>query len=341
MVHLLPFKSFGCQALILFVIMANITLTSGCAWTQFGYIPEDVTPTDNNTLTYREVKEWAYEVEDGYDTRATVNKYAIYGGALMGAAAVGAIAGLAAFDSGSSALVGIPIGMTFLASVAAVYSNEERARIYRLGAQYIKDLITLSDKRIYQCQLSAGPASTISQDAKKAAADADKQREKAIDLEELLTQRAKDTHAALDKLDPGASKDLEAEIAKDVDNRKVEATRGVVKAEADARSAAEDARDAEQCPRSIEQLQAKEALCLRVDVNALMRAVEDRKASLDPDDIVKRLKDGGAPATNSEAGNTSSSGSASNDGATGTVSAALGNFITDLNPPVKSSCGQF
>jgi hypothetical protein len=344
MAHLLPFKSLQCHALILFVVMANIAVISGCAATKFGYIPEDVTPSDKNARPKcSDVKEWAYAVADGYDTRATMNKYAIYGGALIGAAAASAIAGLAAFDSGSSALVGIPIGATFLASVAVVYSNEEKARIYRLRSQYIKDFITLSDKRFYQCT-SGGTASTISQDAKKAVEDANKRLEDAIRHEELLTQRAKDAHAGVDKLGPGASKDLEAAIAKDVDNRKAEATRAVAKAKADARSAAKDARDAEQCPKKKEdeQLQEKEALCLRVDVNGVMRAVEDRKADLEPDDIVKRLKDVGAPATSSEAGNTSSSGSASNDGTTGTVSAVPGYFIiTDLNPPVKSSCGQF
>lgn len=148
-------------------------------------------------------------------------------------------------------------------------------------------------------------------------AAADERLEKAKNLEELLTHRTKDAHAALDKLDPGARKDLEAGIVKDIDNREAEATRAVAEAKADALSAEEDARDAEQCPRPIEQLQKKEALCLRVDVNGVMRTVEDHKASLDPDDIVKRLKDVRAPATSSGAGNTSSSGSASNDGTTG------------------------
>lgn len=54
--------------------------------------------------------------------------------ALLGAVAAGAIAGLAAFDSGSSALIGIPIGTSFLASVAAVYSSEEKSRIYGLAS---------------------------------------------------------------------------------------------------------------------------------------------------------------------------------------------------------------
>src|SRR5205823_2565796 len=147
-------------------------------------IPEDVESSDEKTKapTYSEVKKWAYDVADGYDTRTTLNRYTVYVGALIGAAAAGAIAGLAAFDSGSSALVGIPIGATFLGSVAAIYSNEEKARVYRLGAEYIKDLITLSDRRLYQCQVSA---STISRDAQEAVDVAQKRRDDARIHEKL------------------------------------------------------------------------------------------------------------------------------------------------------------
>jgi hypothetical protein len=58
-------------------------------------------------------------VAHGYDTRATFNRYAGYYGAIFAAAAVGTLAGLAVFDSGSPAikeirggneLVGVAVG---------------------------------------------------------------------------------------------------------------------------------------------------------------------------------------------------------------------------------------
>ncbi len=58
--------------------------TSGCA-TWLGYVPEQVRPGDNITQppSYAEVKEWAYDVIDGYDTRATINRQSLYAGALL------------------------------------------------------------------------------------------------------------------------------------------------------------------------------------------------------------------------------------------------------------------
>lgn len=343
MTHLLPFKSLGCHARILFVTMA--TVISGCAATKFGYIPEDVKPSNENTMTptYSEVKEWAYAVADGYDTRATLNRYAIYGGALIGAAAAGAIAGLAAFDSGSSALVGIPIGATFLGSVAAIYSNEEKAHIYRLGAQYIKDLITLSDERLYQCQVSKGRTSTLLQDAEKAEDDAVMRLTAAQNHSTLLIERARKAHEDVGHLPPGPNKELEAAIARDVEDRTSKAATALTDAQGNMRLAKEDVQDAEQCSHSMlteAQLQDKEALCLRKDLNDVMRKVEAHKARLDPEDIVKRFKDVRPPTGKPEDGSSSSSGSASNDGKTGNSSSPPED-LTDLIPPVKSSCGKY
>lgn len=323
------------------VIIAGITVTSGCAATKLGYIPEDVESSDNTTTitpTYPEVKTWAYDVADGYDSRATLNRYAVYGGALIGAAAAGAIAGLAAFDSGSSALIGIPIGATFLGGVAAVYSNEVKARIYRLGAQYIKDLITLSDKRRYQCEASA---STISQDAQKAVEDAQERLVDAEQHEELLQKRAKKAHEDVEKSKSEKDKDLEAKIATDIDNRKSEAAAAMAEAKADLRLAEHDEQDARQCSTlKPEQLLEKEALCLRQDVNDVMRNVEAYKAELDPDDIVKRLKDVRAPSPTPAAGSTpGTEAAASSDKADTTTASPLD--LTALSPPVKSKCGQF
>lgn len=311
---------------------------SGCAATKLGYIPEDVKSSNNTTPTYTEVKEWAYEAADGYDSRATINRYAIYGGALIGAAAAGAIAGLAAFDSGSSALIGIPIGAAFLGSVAAVYSNEVKARIYRLGAQYIKDLITLSDKRLYQCQASA---STIPQDAQQTVDDAQQRLGDAREHEKLLQKRAKKAHEDVDEKSALGDKDLEATIATDIDKRKSKAAAAMAEAEVDLRLAEQDKEDARQCSTlTPEQLLKKEALCLRQDVNDVMRNVEAYKAELDPEDIVKRLKDVRAPSATPAAGSTTGTGAAASSDKADTTTASPVD-LTALSPPVKSKCGQF
>jgi hypothetical protein len=329
------FRSTSAQwrRLILFVIIASITVTPGCS--TLGYIPEDVKPSGKTTTapTYREVKKWAYDVADGYDTRATLNRYAIYGGALIGAAAAGAITGLAAFDSDSSALVGIPIGATFLGSVAAIYSNEEKARIYQLGAEYIKDLITLSDQRFYQCRFSA---SIISQEAQKAIDDAQKRLDDAQKHEELLQKRAKKAHEDVEKSNSGEGEDLEATIAKDIDNRKSEAVAAVAEAKANLYLAEQDKQDAQQCPTlKPEQLLEKEALCLRQDVNDVMRKVETHKV-----ETHKAAKDVRSPMTKAEAGNTTGTGAATSSDNADTTSVSPVD-LTDLSPPVKSQCGQF
>lgn len=140
--------AIACRRFIAIILLASL-MSAGCV-TTLGYVPEHIKPANKDTYTptYSEVKKWAYDVVDGYDSRATKNRYAIYGAATLAAAAVSAIAGLAAFDSSSSALIGIPIGTGFFASVATIYSSEEKAQIYGHARDYIKDLITASDERI-------------------------------------------------------------------------------------------------------------------------------------------------------------------------------------------------
>ncbi len=132
----------------LVVILFAYGVTSGCV-TTLGYVPEHLKPANTETYipTYAEVKKWAYDVVDGYDSRATMNRHALHFGALFAAAAAGALAGLAAFDAGHSAITGIPIGTAFLSGVFTIYSNEEKSQIYGYASKYVKDLITASDKR--------------------------------------------------------------------------------------------------------------------------------------------------------------------------------------------------
>src|SRR5262245_55964618 len=81
----------------------------GCS-TTLGYVPHDIyvgmdkqTP-ETSVPNYQAVKEWVVQVSDGYDSRSTANRQAIYGGALIAAAGAGALVGLAAFAPGSSAI---------------------------------------------------------------------------------------------------------------------------------------------------------------------------------------------------------------------------------------------
>jgi hypothetical protein len=134
-----------------------VIATSGCVSrsilvcvgaTKVGYYPENVGSSDYSMPpSYGEVRTWAEAVADGYDSRHTMNRHALYVGALTAVAAVGAIAGLSVFAPGSSALVGVPIGTAFLSGVFSVYHNEQKALIYDQGARAIKDVIALSDYR--------------------------------------------------------------------------------------------------------------------------------------------------------------------------------------------------
>jgi len=102
----------------------------------------------NGCPDYEQVKNWAYNVADGYDTRATLNRQAIYGGGLTALAATGALVGLAAFDPESPVITGIPIGTTFLAGTMALYNNEQKAVIYGSASQTIRDVLIQSDCRV-------------------------------------------------------------------------------------------------------------------------------------------------------------------------------------------------
>jgi len=89
-------------------------------------------------LLEAEFEIWAMSVLDGYDSRATINRQVLYAGAVLAAADISAIAGLAAFGSNSSALIGIPIGTAFLGAVAAVYQGDEKQRSTALEADTSK-----------------------------------------------------------------------------------------------------------------------------------------------------------------------------------------------------------
>lgn len=368
--HRVPCRSGSRLRAGLLVLVCSWGLAaSGCV-TTLGYVPEHLKPSDTATYipTYAEVKKWAYDVVDGYDSRAIINRYAIYGGALVGASAIGAIAGLAAFDSGSSALIGIPIGTGFLASVAAIYSSEEKARIYGLGSRYVKDLITLSDQRLEKRRVAAQMTATALEEAQKALAAADRLLERAKQEEASKRKLATAARAAAEKAAEGPDKVAlsdharlaeelaaqaagvvaKARAARDAAHGRVgeaerrhEAWRGLLRAKAklaEAQAAAPGpGRAAEIEARQVEVGAAKaawieltrhdraEALCLRDDINDVMRKVGEHVASLNPKNVVERLRAvGTAPAAKSE-GDTPPAKLPPAD-------------LSDLTPPVKSRC---
>lgn len=339
----------------------------GCV-TTLGYVPEHLKPKDKATYiaTYAEVKEWAFDVVDGYDSRATMNRYAIYGGALLGAAAAGAIAGLAAFDSGSSALIGIPIGTGFLASVAAIYSSEEKSRIYSLASRYVKDLITLSDQRVDRRRLAAQMTGTALEEAQKALAAADRLLERAKQEEASKRKLATATRVEAEKAAEGPDKVALSEHAKSAEQMAAEAA-GVVAKEQAARDVAHERvrqaerrhevwkgllraraklseaqaapagprREAEIAARQPEVAAAEaawaeltrhepaEALCLRDDINDVMRKVGEHITLLDPKNVVERLRAVGK--------------AAKSEGETAPAKLPPAD-LSDLAPPVRSRC---
>jgi hypothetical protein len=134
--------------------MASFVL-SGCA-THLGYVPYDVYagcfwprncagPTTNGIPPYSDVKNWALQVADGYDTRAVFNRQAIYGGALIAAASTSALVGLSAFNTAGNVITALPIGATFLGATMAIYNNEQKAVIYGSASQTIRDVLIQSD----------------------------------------------------------------------------------------------------------------------------------------------------------------------------------------------------
>ena len=328
------------QGLALLLLCA-VTTNSGCV-TTLGYIPEHPKPmADTTTITpkYGEVKKWAYDVLDGYDSRATMNRNAIYGGALIAAAAVSAIAGLAAFDSGSSALIGIPIGTTFLGSVAAIYSSEEKAHIYRLASEYVKDLITASDERFAKRRLLVTQklAASMLEKAQMDLGEADKRLLLAKQEETSQKAQADAKRAEAGQAAAGPEKDALTKSAQALEQLAKKATSTMMEAQA-ARDAAEERVNnakrryealntltatkkkladleaatpknsvaidavraelaaAEQVWDHLTNSEMAEALCLRKDINDVMRRVEEHKALLDPKNIVDRLKNVRAPA---------------------------------------------
>lgn len=355
------------RAATLNVILPVSMLTSGCA--TLGYVPERPTLGDTTTFTptITEVKKWAYAVADGYDSRATMNRQALHAGALLAAAGTGAIAGLAAFNAGGSALTGISIGATFLAGVAAVYSSEEKSRIYRLGSEYIKDLITKSDERLRKYEVAVHQPVDAEKEAENDLDVANEQLKDARVFEKLQIEEARSAREKAEKEADEKKKKILTESAQALEELAKKKEDGVEKAKV-----AQQAADSrlKNIPRLVkawkELLEAKatlapakgaappdqaaidkakegekpwaaltkdaEALCLRDDVNDVMRRVEEQKALLDPKNIPAQLRAVEKAAEKAKTAPRDKGRAETTEPTPPTVD------LKDLAPPVKSRC---
>ena len=380
---------------VLVAMLVSAVTTSGCSTlTTLGYVPH-LKPSDTTTYipTYSEVKGWAYDVADGYDSRAIINRRSGYAGAILAAAAVGAIVGLGAFDPGNPAITGIPIGTTFLSTVAVYFSDEQKARIYDLGSEGIKDLITLSDERLAKRRVSSNRTEAALNEVKDALTKAEKQLSKAEQHQETQKHAAEEVHRKLKEIQDELTKTRDKQLKKGderpvkIDLSKVteaadrlvlEAKEGVVRAQL-ARNAAQDRRDeafgrneawkallsarselaqargnaatteaqlkveaAEAVWNQVADALAAEALCLRMDINNVMRKVEELKAKLvhinaavqlkAVEEAAKKVKQ--APSDKGTANKASPSDKKAETAETKFTPEDL----RDLMPPVKSVC---
>jgi hypothetical protein len=339
MLKLITRKILQSRITTIFVVLFFTVGSSGCA-TTLGYVPEqlklrDMQDTNTFTPNYSEVKEWAYDVGDGYDSRATLNRYSLYGGALLAAVAVGAVAGLTAFDASSSVVKGFAIGGPVLGSIFAIYSSEEKARLYRLASSSIKELITLSDKRLLRCRRSTSSSVQEAETMQKQAArnlDAAKQKAETLGKELQKARENADNNASARDKQPALQ-----EVASAIDQKLREARESVLVAEAELLGAQEDRNDAKRCSEvqaTKDPLNQQEALCLRNDVNGIMAKVEGHIAQLDPRNVTEQLESVTADAAKlNQAGG--------NDKEADIPIQAPTDDLSDISPPVKSSCGVF
>ena len=140
---------FGLLTLGILVVVAFTQ--AGCV-TTLGYVPEGIkvrqmTQGPATGPTYAEVVTWAEDVADGYDSRATMNRNALYGGALLGVAGASTLAALAIFSAGNPAIAGIPIGTAFVSGTMGFYNNYVRADLYDQASKYVRRLILMSRER--------------------------------------------------------------------------------------------------------------------------------------------------------------------------------------------------
>lgn len=171
-------RSFSLSRWVRCAALALLPFTYGCM-TTLGYVPEYPKPEQqwwgggpnfSKTPKLSEVKKWAMDLVDGYDSRATMNRQADYAGALLAGAGAASLVGLAAFGGDQAWITGIPIGTAFLAGVAAIYSNEAKAQLYGAATNYLQRMVNNSERRLAWLRRRSTPGAES--DLAKSRADA-------------------------------------------------------------------------------------------------------------------------------------------------------------------------
>lgn len=88
------------------------------------------------------VRRYAVDLKEAYEARASINRWAIWWGGILGLASIGALAGLAAFGSaGSDAAKIIPLAGSFVGGSITFSQNDEIAAAYDEAAVRIQDAL--------------------------------------------------------------------------------------------------------------------------------------------------------------------------------------------------------
>jgi hypothetical protein len=263
----------------------------------------------------------------------------------VAAAAVGAVAGLSAFDPSSSAIKGIPIGATFLGIVAAVFNSEPKAQIYTRGALYASGLINLSDRRLRARKAAIRhPEDYLEKAKKKTDTELDSAKKNLTTL-----QRQRDVQGGLaaevtKKANEMQDKDAKT-FASDV-GKLLQATEDkVTTAESEVKKAEQRVEAATLRGKLVRPLQdtdadLAEASCLSDDINILMAKVEGLKEGLDSKGVAQQPAPGASPSTPSTKAPAASSPSPPVKPATPSPADAKAPTPTlaILDLPVKSNC---
>lgn len=289
----------------LVLALAASLLLSGCARTLIGYYPDH--PSVKESESHEGVKAWAYDVSDGYSSRGSMNRNAIYVGAGLAAAGAGALGGLGATGYAGHGSVIIPLAATFLGSVFGYYQSDEKALLYFMASDAVKYVIDESDKRVTQI-----PDGSYS--AKEAIkANIEKNRS---DAEHEITAQKEAKAAMPDKLPKDATP---PKLINEEGQKLITALAHSID-DADKKIAAASSRKAraETQAKNLEQLTAlhekkfrdrTEALCLRTDVDSIMGKVQHHIAELDPKNVsaaLKKVKAGSSDGKEPETGSSDS-----------------------------------
>lgn len=279
-----------------------------------------------------------------------MNRQADYAGALVAGAGAASLVGLAAFGADQAWITGIPIGMAFLAGVAAIYNNEAKAQLYGAAANYLQRMVNNSERRLAWLRRKsnqatrAGAGSELDKSEKKAA-DA-RMRVTAYIDEYMLRQAAE----ALKSTTAGDKEKKDEASPAATDAKRQVATRAAADAKRQLDALAVESEMAKQredglarlkertehlvdlnCPddgQSKKACETFEALCLRDDVLDVMERVDRLINILMPSGVTDRLKG---------VGNTI--GKTSGDWVTEEQIDQVNKDLAYLNSSIVSKCG--